>query len=58
MFDIVLNGNTAKVYLPDSTSVTINDERIGEFGGSWATWELFESNPGLQPAAFKTLWAG
>lgn len=55
-FEVELDGNRAKVYLPDSTSVTITDERISRFGGTWATWELFESDEGMKPASFRDVW--
>lgn len=56
-FEIELDGDRAKVYLPDATSIVFTDNRIAEFGGSWATWELYEDAPGTSPASFRELWA-
>ncbi|UPW10396.1 hypothetical protein M1C59_06005 [Gordonia terrae] len=56
-FEIELDGDRAKVYLPDATSIVFTDGRIAEFGGSWATWELYEDAPGTSPASFRELWA-
>lgn len=55
-FEVELTGDTAKVYLPDSTSVQVTDERISSFGGSWATWELFEGERDVKPAALREIW--
>ncbi len=56
-FEIELDGDRAKVYLPDATSIVFADNRIADFGGSWATWELYEDAPGTSPASFRELWA-
>lgn len=56
-FEVRLEGDRAVVYLPDATSVTLTDHRIGAFGGRYATWELFESDRHLRPAGFRELWA-
>ncbi|MEY1676826.1 hypothetical protein AB4Z55_21890 [Gordonia sp. ABKF26] len=56
-FEIELDEDRAKVYLPDATSIVFTDGRIAEFGGSWATWELYEDAPGTSPASFRELWA-
>lgn len=56
-FEIELDGDRAKVYLPDATSIVFADGRIAEFAGSWATWELYEDAPGTSPASFRELWA-
>lgn len=55
-FEVELTGDAAKIYLPDSTSVVVTDERIARFGGSWATWELFESDEGMKPASIRDIW--
>lgn len=56
-FEVSLNGDTATVYLPDSTSTSVTDPRIQKFGGPWAVWELFESSAGMLPLGFRKIWA-
>ncbi|WP_439031902.1 hypothetical protein [Gordonia terrae] len=56
-FEIELDGDRAKLYLPDATSIVFTDSRIEEFAGGWATWELYEDSAGTSPASFRELWA-
>lgn len=55
---IVINGGRAILNLPDGTTNIVNDRRIAEWAGSYATFELY-SRDGLNDSVpgFEKLWA-
>lgn len=57
-FEITRKGSMVWITLPDGSTSTATDPKIGQWSGRWATWELYENTPGLVPAAFSSVWAG
>jgi hypothetical protein len=55
---IEINGGRAILNLPDNTTHVVNDRRIAEWAGSYATFELY-SRDGLNDSVpgFENLWA-
>ncbi|WP_370064525.1 hypothetical protein [Mycobacterium sp. MAA66] len=56
-FQVVRNGDTAVLTTPDGKQHSVTDPRVGQWTGSSATWELYETQPGLTPASISALWA-
>ena len=57
-FEVYRQDDVLIVVDPDGTVSTVQDPRIAELAGPWASWELAESGPDEAPAAFLALWAG
>jgi hypothetical protein len=57
-FDLVRTRDTVWVTDPDGTVTQVQDPRIGNLSGPWASFELRESKRGDRPAAFREIWAG
>lgn len=56
--DVILNGDTATVMLPDGTVVTHTDTRIGSLGGNFAGFEIYDGIPDTDHhARFLEVWA-
>jgi hypothetical protein len=56
-FEIRRAGSSIRVISPDGTTVKVDDERVGQMAGPWASWELFQRGKGVQSAAITELWA-
>ncbi|WP_347957852.1 hypothetical protein [Gordonia aichiensis] len=55
-FEVEVSGATATIVLPDGTAAVVTDHRIVDTRGAVATWELYESVPGLTPAGLTEVW--
>lgn len=56
-FDVVRVGDSATLTTPDGRRHVVTDPRIDGWTGTYATWELYETQPGVTPAAISALWA-
>ena len=56
-FEVAREGDTVTVRLPDGTTHTIRDPRIGAWSGPWVGWELYEYDADRVPATFASVWA-
>jgi len=56
-FEVRRDGQRFQLVLPDGTVVDIRDERINNFTGQWAAWELFEESGGDQGVGARAIWA-
>ena len=56
-FDAVREGDTVTVRLPDGTTHSASDPRIGQWSGPWACWELYEADQTRVPATIEAVWA-
>lgn len=56
-FDIVRVGDSATLTTPDGKRHVVTDPRIDTWAGNYATWELYETQPGVTPASISALWA-
>ena len=56
--EIIRRDDEVTISLPDGLSPKFRDTRIGKWSGAWATWELYETGPGVTPATMKRIWAG
>jgi hypothetical protein len=57
-FEVTRQGDKVWVTTPDGTAGPFTDPRIADWSGPWACWELYEFEPGMNPAAFTNVWAG
>jgi hypothetical protein len=56
-FELVRDGDTVTVRLPDGTTQSTEDPRIGQWSGTWACWELYEADETRVPATIAAIWA-
>lgn len=56
-FEVTRYGDTAVVRLPDGTMQATADWRIAQWSGPWASWELYEYDPGRVPVTLASVWA-
>jgi hypothetical protein len=56
-FEVRRDGQRLQLVLPDGTLVDIRDERIKNFTGQWAAWELFERSGADQGIGARAIWA-
>jgi hypothetical protein len=56
-FEVVREGDTVTVRLPDGTTHSASDPRIGQWSGPWACWELYEAGQTRVPATIEAIWA-
>jgi hypothetical protein len=57
-FSLVRRESTIWVTDPTGFVTRVDDPRIGELSGPWASWELREGKVGNRPAGFLEIWAG
>jgi hypothetical protein len=57
-FNLVRRDSTIWVIDPTGQVTRVDDPRIGELSGPWASWELREGKVGSRPAGFQEIWAG
>ncbi len=57
-FSLVRRASTIWVTDPTGAVTRVDDPRIGELSGPWASWELREGKVGNRPAGFQEIWAG
>jgi hypothetical protein len=58
LVEIVLDRTKAYIQLPDGSTATITDPRIGSLGGTYASWEVYQSNASTDDKAkFSRVWA-
>lgn len=56
-FEVIRDGDRVTVRLPDGTTQSATDPRIGKWSGPWASWELYEPDPTRVPASIDAIWA-
>lgn len=56
-FEVVRDGDTVTVQLPDGATQTVKDPRIAHWSGPWASWELYEPDATRVPASIEAIWA-
>ena len=57
-FEMVRKGERLWVVDPAGVVTPVSDPRIASLAGPWASWELRESEPHMNPAALEEIWAG
>ena len=57
-FNLVRRESTLWVTDPSGVVTRVDDARIGDLSGPWASWELREGKVGSRPAGFQEIWAG
>jgi hypothetical protein len=56
-FEVVRDGDTVTVRLPDGATQSTKDPRIAKWSGPWACWELYEADEMRVPATIAAIWA-
>ncbi len=57
-FSLVRRESTLWVTDPTGLVTRVDDPRIAELSGPWASWELRDDRVGDRPAGFQEIWAG
>jgi hypothetical protein len=57
-FELVRQAHRLWVVDPAGKVITVADPQVASLAGPWASWELRESKPRMNPAALLAIWAG